>query len=331
MAKDAGDPAWDLTLNDVFRARARIAPYILQTPLVPSPALSAMTGASVWLKLENLQQTGSFKARGAVHRMLALSDAERRRGVVAASAGNHAQGVAYAGQRLSIATQVVVPESTPANKLEGIRRYGADLVIAGDNYDASEAIARDIVSDTGRTLIHAFEDPLVVAGQGTAVLESLWEHPSFDRIVVPMGGGGLIGGSAVAAKGVSARILVDGVQSEASPPWYHAFQAGRIVDVPYGPTLAEGLAGGIGQANFDLIRPLVGQVVLVAESQIADAMRDLARHHHLLVEGSGAVGWAALKTGAIAVGRGEEVLLVITGGNVDPERLVSLYPPQVPA
>lgn len=319
--------AWHLTLRDILEARERIHPYILHTPLIEARALSERTQASIWLKLENLQHTGSFKARGAVFRMLLLSEAERRGGVVAASAGNHAQGVAYAGQRLSISAKVVVPEGTPRTKMDGIRRYGADLVVAGAHYDASEAIAQQMARDTGRTLIHAFEDPWVVAGQGTALLEALWDHPGFDRVIVPMGGGGLIGGTAVVAKAVSPQIQVVGVQSEASPPWYHAFKTGRIVDVSYGPTLAEGLAGGIGQANFDLIKPLVDQVVLVTESQIADAMRDLARHQHLLVEGSAAVGWAALNSGAIPVSPGEQVLLMITGGNVDVETFLTLYNP----
>ena len=314
----------DITLGDVLEASVRVAPYVRTTPVAESPWLSEVTGAHVFLKLENLQVTGSFKARGAVSKLLFLTSSERSRGVIAASAGNHAQGVAYAAARLGISALIVIPEGTPATKMAGIRRYGAELRIVGANYDESEAFAWALAASTGRVMVHAFEDAAVVAGQGTVALETLLWDPAWDSVLVPAGGGGLIAGMGTVVKAIRPAASVIGVQSEASPAWYESFRAGHVVGVEYRPTLAEGLLGGIGRRNFALVRRVADRMELVNESAIAQAMAGLAQEHHLMVEGSGAVGVAALLSGVVRPARASRILVVISGGNVDAKRLARL-------
>jgi len=317
-----------ISVHDIFRARHQIEHFVDQTPLAPSVPLSKWTGAQVRLKLENQQRTGSFKPRGAINKMRTLSEEERKRGVIAASAGNHGLAVAYAARLIDASAQVVVPESTPKTKVLGIQRLGAELLFHGTNYDEAEEHAYRLAAENGRTFIHAYEDRHAIAGHGTIGLEILLDWPEADMIVVPAGGGGLILGVAILAKSVRPDIRVIGVQSHASPPWYYSFRAGRIVDVTYRESLAEGLHGGIGQQIFPLVLRYVDDFVLVEEEEIADAMCWMARQHHQKVEGSGAVGVAALRNGRIPDIAGKNVVCLISGGNVDDERLSGLLEKQ---
>ncbi|GGE28726.1 threonine dehydratase [Marinithermofilum abyssi] len=313
-----------ISVHDVFQARDRIKNFVIRTPLTLSGPLSEETGAKVFLKLENHQRTGSFKPRGAVNKMESLSGEERDRGVIAASAGNHGLAVAYTARLTGTTALVVVPQNTPTTKVTGIRRLGAELVFHGNNYDESEAHAYRLSEEKGLTFIHAYEDPYTIAGHGTIGLEIMLDLPETDMIVVPAGGGGLILGIAILAKAVRPDIQIIGVQSHASPPWYYSFRAGRMMEVEYRESLAEGLHGGIGKAIFPLVLRYVDDFVLVEEEEIADAMCWMAREHHQMVEGSGAVGVAALRTGRIPNIAGKKVVCVVSGGNVDAERLARL-------
>lgn len=312
-----------LQLQDILRAASVLQGQIVRTPLLHSPALSQASGADVWLKPENWQATGSFKIRGAYYRMSSLTPDERARGVITASAGNHAQGVALAGSLLKVPALVVVPESAPATKIEGIRRYGAEVVIQGSHYDESEAAAQQMAEDTGRIFVHAYEDEKVAAGQGTVGLEMLLDHAGLDVIIVPAGGGGLICGVGTAARAVNPTIEVVGVQSQASPAWYEAWQAGRVVDVQYQETWADGLLGAIGHENFEVAQQVVNRFELVSEADIKEAMLWALNVHHWVVEGSGAVGLAYALTRGTDL-RGKSVGIVISGGNLDTARLAEL-------
>jgi threonine dehydratase len=313
----------DVSLLNVIQAKAKIKEQIYPTPLLPSPVLSETVGADVWFKVEALQKTGSFKLRGAFTKLLSLCEEERTKGVITASAGNHAQGVAYASSHLHISALIVVPKSAPETKKAGIRRYGAELVEYGDNYDEAEAHAFELAEQTGRTFVHAFEDDKIVAGQGTVGLEIVLEQPDLDMLIVPAGGGGLICGVAVVAKAINPNMQVIGVQSHASPPWYYSFQAKKLVDVTYDDSLADGLHGGITQGNLDLALQVVDDFVLVKETEIADAMYWLSKEHHYMIEGSGAVGVAALLNGYVDV-KGKKVCTILSGSNVDASKLAKI-------
>lgn len=311
------------TLQDLVAARHLIAPYIRRTPLVPSRLLSERAGTSVHLKLECLQETGSFKVRGAANRILALSDAERARGVVAVSTGNHGRAVAYVAGRLGIPATVCISERVPPGKAEAIRRLGARIAVHGASYDEAEAYARALQREQGLVFVEPFDDPLVVAGQGTIGLELLEDLPEVDMAVVPLSGGGLLGGIAIALKAADPRIRVVGVSMERAPVMVRSLQAGRPLALPEEETLADALAGGIGLENhhtFRLVQRHVDDTVLVSEDEIAAAMAWALREHHLVVEGGGAVGLAALLSGK-AAGRGRPVAVVLSGGNVGQETL----------
>ncbi len=314
----------EVLLADILAARRRIAPHIVRTPLIHSPRLSDVLEADVWLKPEQWQLTGSFKIRGALNKMMQLADDERRRGVITASAGNHAQGVALAARLLGLSALLVTPESTPQTKLDGIRQYGATVVQHGVNYDEAEVYAEHLAQESGRVFIHAFEDPAIVAGQGTVGLEMFEDVPRLDAVLVPAGGGGLITGIGVAARAVCPTTAVVGVQSEASPAWHAAFEANEVVDVEYGETWAEGLLGAIGRTNFTLARKVVDRIELVTESELKVAMRWALERHHWVLEGSGAVGLASALRGGREVWQGQRLAIVLTGGNLDTARLKSL-------
>jgi len=314
----------DISVLDVWHAKRRIDSHIVHTPFLQSTVLSADLGLDVWFKLENLQATGSFKARGALNTLLTLSESDKARGVITASAGNHAQGVCYAARILGVSALIVVPESAPQTKKDGIRRLGGELIEYGANYDEAEQYAVRRCRETNRVFVHGFESAPIVAGQGTVAIEMLLEQPDIDTLLVPAGGGGLICGIALVAKSINPAIRVIGVQSHASPPWYYAFHAGKIVDVAYQDSLADGLHGGIGVANFHLARTLVDDFVLVDEADIARAMCWMATYHHQMIEGSAAVGIAALQSGAYAAKAHEKVACVISGGNVDAHKLAKL-------
>lgn len=316
------DPA--VTLLDVLAAARRIAPYVQRTPLERSAHLSGVAGGDVWLKLECFQTTGSFKLRGALNALLSLDEAARQRGVLTASAGNHGLGVARAAALTGLPATVVVPETASAAKVDLLRQSGCDLVLHGPDYDAAEAFAIDLAATRGVTFVSAYDDPAVVAGGGTIALEILEAQPETDLLVVPAGGGGLISGVALAAKGVKPSIRVVGVQSTASPSLHAAMAAGRQVPVTVEDSLADGLSGNIaaGSITVDLASRYVEEVILVEEPEIAAAMRSVLEHEHILVEGSAAVTVAALETGRLAVA-GKRAALVLTGRNVAPSVLRS--------
>lgn len=313
------------TFQDILIAAIRLKGRVNETPLLYSDQLSIETGANVFIKMEGLQKTGSFKVRGALNKMDALTIEEQKRGVITASAGNHAQAVAYASMLEGISAKIVVPTSTPLTKLEGIKRYGGDLVIYGDIYDEAEEHALQLAKETGRVFINAFEDDLVVAGQGTVGLEALLEQPDADILLIPAGGGGLLCGVALVAKAINPKIKVIGIQTDTSPPWYYSFKAGELVDVEYSPSYAEGLHGGITAGNFNLAQGIVDDFVLVTEEDVAKAMYWMATEHHYILEGSAVVGIAALQKGVIPDIAGKKIITIATGSNVDIGRLAQLH------
>ncbi|HSA37576.1 MAG TPA: threonine ammonia-lyase [Methanoregula sp.] len=306
-----------VSLEDIRIAKKRISGTIIRTPLVYSPALSALTGANVWLKLETLQKAGSFKVRGAANRILSAKETIKNRGVVAASAGNHAQGVVVAAHAAGVPAVIVMPEWVGVSKQEATKGYGAEVIIHGKTLEESISRAEELAAG-GRLFIHPFDDDEVIAGQGTIALEILADLPETDLIVVPVGGGGLIAGIAVAAKGMRPAISVVGVQASVCPSAVEALRQERPVQVTAGRTIADGIrVAATGNRTFPIISQLVDQIVLVTEEEIADAMLLLLERKHIVAEGAGAAPLAALLNGSIPVRAGSNVVLVISGGNVD--------------
>jgi threonine dehydratase len=310
------------SLRDILAARRRIADIAYRTPLEISEPLSELAGAAVHLKLECWQRTRSFKVRGAYNAIAALPPTERARGLVTASAGNHGQAVALAARELGARALIYVPESAPQTKRQRILSLGATLCAGGADYDEAERRAWAHAQRDGSRFVHAFSDPDVVAGQGTIGLEIAEALPAVREVVVPVGGGGLIGGIALALRGMLDGVRVIGVQSTQTRAMHAAFEAGRVVPVPVPPTLADGLAGGIDERAFRLARRVVDEIVLVEEAEIADALRVLHQRCGVTAEGSAAVGVAALLSGRVTL-QGPAVL-VITGANIDADRLAAV-------
>jgi threonine dehydratase len=308
-----------ITQQDVFQAQHAIRAIARRTPLVPAEALSALTGAQVRLKLETLQETGAFKVRGAANRLLALTPEERARGVVAVSTGNHGRAVAHVCRRLGIQASICVSERVPPNKVRMLEQTGASLVIHGQSQDEAEERATALIAEHGLTMIHPFDDPLIIAGQGTIGLEILTNYPQVDTVLVPLSGGGLISGIAVALKAANPAIRMIGISMEEGAVMYYSLRANRPLQMPEADTLADSLNGGIGLENrytYELVRRYVDEVILVPEEAIADAMAFTLREHHLVVEGAGAVGIAALMRGQVKP-MGRHLVVVLSGGNVD--------------
>ena len=300
-------------LADIEAAAERIRPFVVRTPLERSPALSRNCEADVWLKFECFQATGSFKVRGALNALLQLDGASR---VVTASAGNHGLGVARAAAVLGVSATVVLPETASPAKIDALRQARVELILTGDTYDEAEAAAHDLARERGLDFISPYNDPRVIAGAGTIALEVLQDLPEARVLVVPVGGGGLIGGVGLAVHALNPEAAVYGAQSEASPAMQAALAHGHIVPVEVRPSLADGLAGNIesDSVTLQLAQRYVRQVALVTEPEIADAMGWLVEHEHALVEGSAAVGVAALLTRRLVVDGPTVVLL--TGRNV---------------
>lgn len=292
------------------------------TPTVYAARLSKMLGLDLYLKLENLQHTNAFKARGALAKLLTLTDAERAAGVIACSAGNHAQGVAYHAERLDIKATIVMPEGTPFNKIKRTEDFGAKVVIHGKGFDDGVQFTRDMAAKDGLTIIHPFDDPVVAAGQGTVAIEMLDQVPDLDAIVVPIGGGGLIAGMSVAAKGIKPDVQVIGAQAETFDAVKAAVDG---TDTHFGrPTLAEGIAvKAPSAANIEIIKKHVDQIHIATEAQIEDAVFDLLSNEKLVVEGAPGAGLAVIKNKLDAL-RGKTVGLVICGGNIDARLLSTL-------
>lgn len=312
----------------ILRAAGRIAPWTRRTPLDPSPYFSEVTGARVHLKLENLQHTGSFKLRGAVNRLLSSSDAERRAGCVAASSGNHGAALAYAMQRLGLRGIVFVPESTPTTKQDAIRRAGAELRLFGTDGLETENHARAFARDEGMVYVSPYNDPEVIAGQGTCGLEIAEDLPAIEAVFIAVGGGGLVSGVGSWLKSRNPAVRVVGCQPEASPVMTRSIEAGRILDMPSEPTLSDGTAGGIeqGAITFELCREIIDEYVTVGEEAIAAAMRAFIDTHHMLLEGAAGVALAGLLARADACA-GKNVAVVICGANINRDTLGRVIQP----
>ena len=309
-----------LTIADIHNARRNLQGIIRQTPFVHSTVLSERTNMTVFLKAECLQRTGSFKLRGAYHKIASLDAHEKTIGIVTSSAGNHAQGVGYAVGRFNIPCRIYVPRTVPRIKLDAIQQYPVEVVIEGRLYDEAHAAALADAEESGRVFIPAFDDPLIMAGHGTLGLEMLEAVSDLDAVLVPVGGGGLIAGVATAAKALNPAIRVISCQSVASCAMTRSLEENRpYLTFPSQETIAEGLEGGISKTTFELGRRLIDCMVLVAEDDICSAIRFLHSHHGLVVEGSGAVGVAALLHDHWS-DPDCKVGVILTGGNID-ERL----------
>jgi threonine dehydratase len=307
----------EVTLKDVEEAAKVLEGVTRRTPLDTSRTLSELSGMDLYLKMENLQRTGSFKLRGAYNKIYSLSDSERRKGVVASSAGNHAQGVAHAATLLDTKSTIVMPESASPAKIDATKGYGARVILHGSTFDETLEMARKISSKEGSTFIHPFDDPKVIAGQGTVGLEMLDAQPDLGALIVPVGGGGLIAGVSVAAKAINPKVRVVGVQSQAFPGMYMAFKTARLVPFKAEETIADGIAvKHPGKLDYKLIRHLVDDFVLVSDTEIASAEFLMLERMKTVAEPAGAVGVAACLAGLVKA-KGEKCGVVVSGGNID--------------
>lgn len=307
----------EVSLSDIERAADVLKDVVRRTPLDSSRILSEMTGSDVLLKLENLQRTGSFKVRGAYLKINSLSDSERKRGVVAASAGNHAQGVAHAATLLETRSTIIMPEGASPAKIDATKAYGAKVILHGRVFDDCLEMAKQISRKEDATFVHPFDDPTVVAGQGTVGLEMMEAQSDLDVVMVPIGGGGLISGVATAVKAMKPKARVVGVQSEAFPSMYMAFKTGKLVPFRAEDTIADGIAvKQPGKLTYKLVKKYVDDVVLVNDGQIAEAIFLMLERLKLVVEPAGAAAVAASIAGLVKA-RGEKCGVVVTGGNID--------------
>ena len=320
-APSDADPATALTIDDVRAAHARVAPSIVRTPTLISRTLSEMTGATVYLKFENLQFTAAYKERGALNKLLQLDPEAQRRGVIAASAGNHAQGVAYHGTRLGIPTTIVMPKHTPTVKVMQTEGHGANVILHGEQVDDALAYARELCAERGLTLVHPFNDLQIIAGQGTVALEMLEAVPAIDTLLVPVGGGGLISGCATVAK-ATGPIEVIGVEAELYPSMYNRMKGTALPC--HGDTLAEGIAvKEPGSITSAIIARLVDDILLVSERALEQAVSLLLQIEKTVVEGAGAAGLAALLAYPERFA-GRTVGIVLCGGNIDTRLLANV-------
>ena len=311
-----------ITLTDVLSAREVIAGHVVRTPMLPAPRLSELTGASVYVKYENLQVTNSFKERGARNKLASLSGVDRARGVIAMSAGNHAQAVAYHAGKLGIPATVVMPVTTPFVKVEATRAHGAQVVLDGESVADAQVRAEQIAHNQHLIWVHPYDDAKVIAGQGTIALEMLEDAPDLDMLVVPIGGGGLIAGNAVAARAVKPSIEIIGAEAALYPSMWNALRGEQL---PLGgPSLAEGIAvKNVGTLALPVIRELVSEIVLVDEAHIERAVNAYLTLQKTMAEGAGAAGLAAMLARPDLF-RGRRVGLILCGGNIDPRILASV-------
>lgn len=319
--------ALPVNLDDIRAAYARIRDAIVRTPTLHSKTLSEIVGAEVWLKFENLQFTAAYKERGALNKLLQLPEEARAKGVIAASAGNHAQGLAYNGRRLGIPVTIVMPLSTPIVKVQQTQAHGARVILEGERFDDAQAHARKLEVEEGLTFVHPFDDPAIIAGQGTVALEMLEDAPGLDMLVIPVGGGGLISGCAIAAKALKPELRVVGVQSKLYPAMYNLK---NHVDIPSGgDTLAEGIAVKVpGEISSKIILELVDEMRIVNEAVIETAISMLLDIEKTVVEGAGAAGLATLLPTRDGNQRpefaGRKIGVILTGGNIDSRFLANV-------
>jgi threonine dehydratase len=306
-----------VTIADIWEAYKLLKPRLHHTPLTPSRTLRDITGANIYLKAENMQRSGSFKVRGASYKLSRLSEEEYNRGVITASAGNHAQGVAIAAAQYTIPCTIVMPETAPLAKVTATQDYGAEVVLHGFTYDDAYQYCLELQQESGATFIHAFDDPDIIAGQGTLGLEMLSDLPDADALVVPIGGGGLIAGIAIAARALRPNIKIIGVQAAGAAGCRVSLDAGELSTLPSITTIADGIAvKRPGALTFPVIQNLVDDVVLVNDEAIISAVLLLMERSKMLVEGAGAAGVAAMLSGVIKL-EGKKVLVPLTGGNID--------------
>jgi len=306
-------------LKDVFLARKNIEGLVWRTPLVHSPWLSEQTGSNVYLKLESLQNTGSFKMRGASNKLSVLTSQEKARGVIAVSSGNHGRAVSFIAGKMGMKALICVSKAVPRNKVDAIRELGAEIIITGNSYDEATEDALVIQRERGLTMVHPFDDFHIIAGQGTLGLELIEDLPEIDMVLVPLSGGGLLSGVAMALKSIKPSVYAVGITMDQGAAVHESLKAGQIIAVEEKPTLADALAGGLGDDNtytFRMVQKFVDETVLVTEDEIAGAMLFALDKHNLVVEGGGAVGIAALKHNRIA-DTGRNIAVIISGGNLD--------------
>lgn len=306
-----------LTIKDIFEASKAIQPFVHRTPLEYSATFSSLTGGKVFLKMENLQRTGSFKVRGAANKIINLPPKDRKNGVIAASAGNHAQGVALAASRVGISSTIVMPESAPLAKVSATEGYGAKVILSGSVYDDAYQKAMEVQSATGATFVHAFNDLAVMAGQGTIGLEILEDLHEVDTILVPIGGGGLIAGISVAIKSLKPAVRIIGVEAAGAACMLHALRVGQPEPLEQASTLADGIAVKCaGELTFKTVSHHVDDIVTVEEEEISEAILTLMERSKSIVEGAGAVAVAAALQRKVDL-VGKNAVLLLSGGNID--------------
>jgi len=314
-----------LSFDDVQRAAERLAGVAHRTPIFTSRTVNRLTGFEVFFKAENMQRAGAFKFRGAYNTLSQLTDDEKQRGVVAYSSGNHAQGVAYAAKLLGIPATIVMPTDAPKLKLAATRGYGANVVFHNRQTEDRAQIAADIARKTGAVIIPPFDHPHIMAGQGTAGLELMQDVPDLDVLLTPVGGGGLLSGCAMAAKGINPDVRVFGVETERSNDWWQSLRAGERIKIDPPDTIADGMrTQQPGEFTFAVVRALVEDILLVSEQDVMDAMKVLLMRLKILAEPTGAVAPAAVLTGKLNASPGAKVGVVISGGNVDPDLLAKI-------
>lgn len=307
-----------IDLTTIYQANERIKGVVVETPFAYAPRLSEECGCEIYLKKENLQVTGAFKIRGAYNKIATLSESERAQGVIAASAGNHAQGVAMAAQIFGIKALIVMPESTPLTKINGVRYYGAEVILAGSNYDEAYAYASAYGQEHGMVFVHPFADEAVMAGQGTIALEMFETCPDLDAVVIPVGGGGLISGMASAIKALASQTKVIGVSAQGAPAMKESFDAKQPIDSTSVRTIADGIAvRDTSEITLGHILETVDRIVTVDDEEIANAILFLLERQKLVVEGAGAAGVAAMLHGKLDAFKGKKVGIVLSGGNMD--------------
>jgi threonine dehydratase len=317
LTPDSQEP--DLvSFAEIEEAHQRVRAVIATSPCSYSELLSKRLGCKLYLKHENLLLTGSFKERGAANKLLQLTDEEKRRGIIAASAGNHAQAVAYHAGRLGISAKIVMPEGTPLVKISRTRGFGGEVVLYGANYDEAYGHALELMKLEGRTFVHPFDDRAIIAGQGTLGLELMEQNPYLDCVVVPIGGGGLAAGLAVAIKETNPRIRVIGVEADVIPSMKASIEQGRVVEMPAATTLCDGIAvRKVGQQTFATLARYIDDIVTVTEEEVAAAILELLEQEKTVAEGAGASPLAALIAGRVTRVEGKKVCAIISGGNID--------------
>lgn len=311
-----------IALSEIIKAKRQISAIVTKTPCALAPILSEVVGAEVYLKKENLQITGAYKLRGAYNKIASLSKEEQERGVIAASAGNHAQGVAYSARSFGINATIVMPEATPLLKVTGTKALGAEVILHGDNYDEAYAFALKYAQKNHLTFIHPFEDDCVIAGQGTVALEMFDDINNLDVVVIPIGGGGLISGMGSAIKQIDPRVRVVGVASAGASAMYESFYAKKVINSKSVRTIADGIAvRDVSQSNLENILECVDEIVLVDDEEIAAAILFLLERQKLVVEGGGAAGVAAIMHRKFAFDKDTKIGTVLSGGNIDVQML----------